>query len=116
MAAYDRPRAYPGSQPRPGLQLFRHPGHLPQPSRRGNNDGTPLLLAAAEERQRWDNAGPEVFKLDELGKITLAAQGDDRAVVTDNSAGMLAAASGDALIAKNDAMIAKTTYREWLAR
>ena len=29
---------------------------------------------------------------------------------------MFAAATGDALIAKDDAVIAKTTYREWLAR
>jgi uncharacterized protein YbjT (DUF2867 family) len=61
-------------------------------------------------------AGPEVFPLDELGKITLAAHGDHRTVVTDDSAGMFAAAAGDALIAKDGAVIAKTTYREWLAR
>lgn len=61
-------------------------------------------------------AGPEVFALDELGEITLAAHGDRRTVVTDNSAGMFAAASGDALIAKDGAVIAKTAYREWLAR
>jgi uncharacterized protein YbjT (DUF2867 family) len=61
-------------------------------------------------------AGPEVFALDELGRITLAARGDHRTVVTDNGAGMFAAASGDALIAKDGAVIAKTTYREWLAR
>ena len=61
-------------------------------------------------------AGPDVFALDELGRITLAAHGDHRAVVTDDSAGMFAAASGDALIAKNGAVIAKTTYRDWLAR
>lgn len=63
-----------------------------------------------------DIAGPEVFMLDELGRITLAAQGDQRTVVTDDSAGMFAAASGDALLAKDGAVIAKTTYREWLAR
>lgn len=63
-----------------------------------------------------DIAGPEVFRLDELGRITLAAHGDHRTVVTDDSAGMFAAASGDALIAKDGAVIAKTTYREWLAR
>ena len=39
--------------------------------------------------------------------------GDHRAVVTD--AGLFAAASGDALIAKDGAVIAKTSYREWLA-
>ncbi|MGW1678285.1 SDR family oxidoreductase [Saccharopolyspora sp. NPDC002376] len=61
-------------------------------------------------------AGPEVFTLDELSKITLAARGDHRAVVTDNSAGMFAAVPRDVLIAKDDAVIAKTTYREWLAR
>jgi uncharacterized protein YbjT (DUF2867 family) len=61
-------------------------------------------------------AGPEVFALDELGKITLAAHDDHRTVITDDTAGVFAAASGDALIAKNDATIAKTTYREWLAR
>ncbi|MFC0506583.1 SDR family oxidoreductase [Micromonospora costi] len=61
-------------------------------------------------------AGPEVFPLDELGRITLAARGDKRTVVTDDTAGMFAAASGDALIAKDDAVIAKTSYREWLAR
>ncbi|MEU8611046.1 NAD(P)H-binding protein, partial [Actinoplanes sp. NPDC048791] len=47
-------------------------------------------------------AGPEVFALDELGRITLAAHGDQRKVVTDSSAGMFAAAPGDALIAPQD--------------
>ncbi|MEV4760978.1 NAD(P)H-binding protein [Micromonospora sp. NPDC049559] len=62
-------------------------------------------------------AGPDVFPLDELGRITLAARGDRRTVVTDDTAGMFAAASGDALIApKEGAMIAKTSYREWIAR
>jgi uncharacterized protein YbjT (DUF2867 family) len=61
-------------------------------------------------------AGPEVFPLDELGRITLAAHDDHRAVVTDNNAGMFAAASGDALLAKEDTAIAKTTYRQWLAQ
>jgi uncharacterized protein YbjT (DUF2867 family) len=61
-------------------------------------------------------AGPEVFALDELGKITLAARGDQRTVVTDNGAGMFAAVSGNALIAKDGAVIAATAYREWLAR
>jgi uncharacterized protein YbjT (DUF2867 family) len=62
-----------------------------------------------------DIAGPEVFALDELGKITLAARGDHRTVINDDSAGMFATVKGDALIAKDGAVIAKTTYREWLA-
>ncbi|MEV6231327.1 NAD(P)H-binding protein [Saccharopolyspora shandongensis] len=63
-----------------------------------------------------DVAGPEVFTLDELGKIALAARGDHRTVLTDDSAGMFAAAPGDVLIAKNDAVITKTSYRDWLTR
>ena len=78
---------------------------------------TPRAADHAAGRQGTRNiAGPEVFALDELGRISLAARGDHRTVVTDNSAGMFAAASGDALIAKNGAVIAKTTYRKWLAR
>jgi uncharacterized protein YbjT (DUF2867 family) len=62
-------------------------------------------------------AGPEVFTLDELGRITLEAKGDRRTVVTDDSAGMFADMRGDVLIpsAGDHAVIAKTTYREWLA-
>ncbi len=62
-----------------------------------------------------DIAGPEVFPLDELGRITLAARGDHRAVVTDDGAGLYAAAPGHALLAGDGAVIAGTTYREWLA-
>jgi len=74
------------------------------------------VSAGAPLQGTRDIAGPEVFTLDELGKITLAARGDHRNVVTDNTAGMFAAVSGDALIAKDGAVIAKTGYREWLAR
>jgi len=59
-------------------------------------------------------AGPEVFTLDELGRIALEAQGDTRTVVVDPTAGMFAAVPGDALIAKGDAHLATTTYREWV--
>jgi len=61
-------------------------------------------------------AGPEVFGLDELGRITLAAKGDPRPVVVDPDAGMFGAVPGDALIAPPGAVLATTTYREWLAR
>ncbi len=62
-------------------------------------------------------AGPEVFTLDELGRITLEAKGDKRTVVTDDSAGMFAAMQGDVLIPSSGdgAVIAKITYRDWLA-
>ncbi|MFJ1652811.1 SDR family oxidoreductase [Streptomyces sp. NPDC088337] len=59
-------------------------------------------------------AGPDVFALDELGQVTLNARPDGRTVVTDDTAGMFAAVRGDAIIAKGDARIAPTHYRDWL--
>jgi uncharacterized protein YbjT (DUF2867 family) len=60
-------------------------------------------------------AGPEVFRLDELGRITLEARGDHRTVTTDPTAGMFAAVPGDAIIAPAGAVLSHTTYRDWLA-
>jgi uncharacterized protein YbjT (DUF2867 family) len=59
-------------------------------------------------------AGPDVYPLDELGRITLAAKPDGRTVVTDDTAGMFAAVQGDALIAPGGARIAPTRYTDWL--
>ncbi|WP_129266669.1 NmrA family NAD(P)-binding protein [Streptomyces sp. M3] len=60
-------------------------------------------------------AGPEVFPLDELGRITLAAGSDRRTVVTDDTAGMFAVVRGDALTGKDGASLAPTRYADWLA-
>jgi uncharacterized protein YbjT (DUF2867 family) len=60
-------------------------------------------------------AGPEVFALVELGRITLTAQHDDRTVLTDDQAGMFAAITGDVLIAGPDADLAPTRFQDWLA-
>jgi uncharacterized protein YbjT (DUF2867 family) len=49
-------------------------------------------------------AGPDVFRLDELGRLTLAARGDRRSVITDDRAGMFAAVTGDELVAGPDAV------------
>ncbi|WP_031087875.1 SDR family oxidoreductase [Streptomyces sp. NRRL WC-3549] len=62
-----------------------------------------------------DIAGADVYPLDELGRITLDARGDQRAVVTDHTAGMFSAVPGDAIIAGPDARITPTRYRDWLA-
>ena len=59
-------------------------------------------------------AGPEIFPLDELGRITLSRKGDDRTVVTDPTAGMFAAVKGDVLTDK-DAHLAPTRYADWLS-
>jgi hypothetical protein len=44
-------------------------------------------------------AGPDVFPLDELGRLTLAAQHDNRTVITDDKAGTFAGVTGDVLTA-----------------
>ncbi|MCI3222697.1 SDR family oxidoreductase [Streptomyces sp. NP-1717] len=63
-----------------------------------------------------DIAGPEVFRLDELGRITLAARDDDRTVTTDDQAGMFAVITGDVLTAGPDAHLSSTRYQEWIRR
>ncbi|MGW7545913.1 SDR family oxidoreductase [Streptomyces sp. NPDC054770] len=60
-------------------------------------------------------AGPDVYPLDELGRITLSAKGDSRSVVTDETAGLFAAAPGDVLTAPKGARIAATHYTDWLS-
>ncbi|MGW2650370.1 SDR family oxidoreductase [Streptomyces sp. NPDC001393] len=60
-------------------------------------------------------AGPDVYTLDELGRLTLTAKGDARSVVTDDSAGMFAAVQGDAITAPKGARIAPTHYTDWLS-
>ncbi len=59
-------------------------------------------------------AGPDIFALDELGRLTLAAEHDSRTVITDDTAGMFAAVTGDVLTAGPDAYLAPTHYQDWL--
>ncbi|MFE3224413.1 SDR family oxidoreductase [Nocardia sp. NPDC059228] len=59
-------------------------------------------------------AGPDIFPLDELGRITLARKGDSRTVVTDPTAGMFAVVKGDVLTDEN-AQLAPTHYADWLS-
>ncbi|AZM73595.1 NAD-dependent epimerase/dehydratase family protein [Streptomyces sp. KPB2] len=61
-----------------------------------------------------DIGGPDVFPLDELGRLTLSRNGDGRTVVTDPTAGMFAAVKGDVLTDR-DARLAPTRYTDWLA-
>ncbi len=62
----------------------------------------------------WNVAGPDVYALDELGRVTLAARHDRRTVITDDNAGMFAPVTGDVLTAGPDAHLAHTHYRDWL--
>ncbi|MET8834158.1 NAD(P)H-binding protein [Micromonospora sp. NPDC004540] len=59
-------------------------------------------------------AGPDVFALDDLGRVTLAALQDNRNVVTDDEAGMFAVAGRDVLIPGPDARLAPTHYQDWM--
>ncbi|MGW0909987.1 SDR family oxidoreductase [Streptomyces sp. NPDC002853] len=72
------------------------------------------VATAAPLNGTLDVAGPDVFPLDELGRLTLSAHKDSRAVVTDDTAGMFAAVEGDVLIAGPDARLAPTHYEDWL--
>ena len=59
-------------------------------------------------------AGPDIFTLDELGRITLSRKGDGRMVVTDPAAGMFAVVRGDVLTDRH-AQLAPTRYTDWLS-
>jgi uncharacterized protein YbjT (DUF2867 family) len=73
-------------------------------------------------------AGPDIFRLDELGRLTLAARRDGRSVITDDRAGLFAAVTGDELVAGPDAVdLALSTliggvalepvrYRDWIQK
>ncbi|MFD7612590.1 SDR family oxidoreductase [Streptomyces sp. NPDC059828] len=58
--------------------------------------------------------GPEVFPLDELGRITLGARPDGRRVLPDDQAGMFAVVPGDVLTTPEGADLGPTYYRDWL--
>lgn len=60
-------------------------------------------------------AGPDVYPLDELGRLTLTSKGDGRRVVTDDTAGMFAVVHGDVLTAPSDARVAPVHYTDWLS-
>lgn len=72
------------------------------------------VAAGAPLNGTLDLAGPDVYPLDELGRITLAARGDTRSVTVDESAGLFAAVRPDVLIAGEGARIASTRYTDWL--
>ncbi|MFD3439301.1 SDR family oxidoreductase [Streptomyces sp. NPDC058685] len=62
-----------------------------------------------------DVAGPDVFTLDELGRLTLADRQDGRTVVTDDEAGMFAATDDGVLVPGPGARLAATHYKDWLS-
>ncbi|WP_405551634.1 SDR family oxidoreductase [Streptomyces sp. NBC_01171] len=59
-------------------------------------------------------AGPDVFPLDELGRVTLRADPDGREVIVDENAGLFGQAPQDALVAPPGARLGRTSYEQWL--
>lgn len=60
--------------------------------------------------------GPDVYALDELGRLTVDAEPDGgRTVVTDDTAGMFAVVKGDVLVTPEGARIEPTRYLDWLS-
>ncbi|MBV1950452.1 SDR family oxidoreductase [Streptomyces sp. BV129] len=59
-------------------------------------------------------AGPDVFQLDELGRLTLRAHPDGRDVIVDEDAGLFGQVPQDAVTAPPGAHIGTTSYEQWL--
>ncbi|MCX4851335.1 hypothetical protein [Streptomyces sp. NBC_00893] len=89
---------------------------------------TPIQLIAAQEvsdavaevaagtpERHSQRRRARLFPLDNLGRIPLDVRPDSRGVVTDGTAGMFAAVSGDVLTTKGDACIAPTHCTDWLS-
>lgn len=95
--------------------VVRLPPTLVQPIAAADVAAAVALVAAGSPLNgALDIAGPDVYRLDELGRLTLASRHDGRRVVTDDGAGMFAGIDGDALIARDGARIAATRYVDWL--
>ncbi|MFJ6841974.1 SDR family oxidoreductase [Streptomyces griseoluteus] len=61
-----------------------------------------------------DVAGPDVFPLDELGRLTLRAHPDGREVTVDENAGLFGQVPHDAVIAPPGARLGAMSYERWL--
>jgi uncharacterized protein YbjT (DUF2867 family) len=93
----------------------RLPATRLQPIAAADVAGAVVEVAAGAPLQGIRNvAGPDVFPLDELGRLTLAAHQDNRTIITDDKAGMFAGVTGDVLTAGPDAHLAPTHYQEWI--
>ncbi|MFC4949142.1 SDR family oxidoreductase [Pseudonocardia sp. GCM10023141] len=96
-----------------GVRLPRTPI---QPVAAADVAATVAEVAAGTPRNGvLDLGGPDIYALDELGRIALAAKGDPRPVITDDTAGMFAAVPGDVLLTRNGARIATVRYADWRA-
>ncbi|MFB7775992.1 SDR family oxidoreductase [Streptomyces bauhiniae] len=79
--------------------------------------GTLAEAAATPPRNGIVNvAGPDVFALDDLGRLTLRVHPDGREVTVDENAGLFGQVPHDAIVAPPDAHLGTTSYEQWLQR
>lgn len=75
------------------------------------------VVVGAPTNGRVDIAGPEQFRLDDLGRRFLAARGDEREVVTDPAATYFGAAlEEDTLVPLGEATLGTTSFEDWSSR
>jgi uncharacterized protein YbjT (DUF2867 family) len=75
------------------------------------------VAVGAPTNGRVDIAGPERFRLDDLGRSFLAARDDAREVVTDPSAPYFGAVlEEDTLVPLGDAVLGTVRLQDWVAR
>jgi uncharacterized protein YbjT (DUF2867 family) len=75
------------------------------------------VTTGAPRNGRVEIAGPERFRLDELGRRFLAARADARDVITDAGARYFGAVlQEDTLVPHGDAVLGATTLEDWMAR
>ncbi|TDQ53274.1 SDR family oxidoreductase [Actinorugispora endophytica] len=97
--------------------VVRLPSTLLQPAASADVAANLAEVAAGEPLNGVrDIAGPDVFRLDELGRLALASKNSGLSVVTDESAGLLGGIGDGVLTAGEGAVVLPTRYEEWLRR
>ncbi|WP_251096365.1 NAD(P)H-binding protein [Streptomyces sp. Caat 7-52] len=106
----------------PVMDMSTDGGQVRMPSTRLRPIASADVAAAVAEAAQGEPsngvrniAGPEIYRLDQLGEITLAQKPDGRTVVTDEDAGLFAGMP-DVLVGDATAHIAATRYEDWLKR
>ncbi|MEV5646533.1 NAD(P)H-binding protein [Streptomyces flaveolus] len=102
-----------------GLSTRQGRVHLPSTQLRpiAATDVAADVAAAVEEKPLYgvrQIAGPEIFRLNRLGEITLTARADGRHVIVDESAGLFAGIPDGVLTGDVSVNIASTCYEDWL--
>ena len=86
-------------------------------ARKGDVAAALAVAAGAPVNGTIELAGPELFRLDELTRRVLSANGDPRRVTPDDSARYFGAELDDgSLVPGDDARIAPTRFEDWVSQ